>query len=81
MAQNFNSETDVVSVIGCSHGKSKLKNGNAYLANNRAFRVKEEFVLAGLDPDKVLEEGCWAPVEFADLPARGVVVKHRRLKN
>lgn len=81
MTQNFNSETDVVSVIGCSHGRSNLENGNAYLANNRAFRVKEEFVLAGLSPDKVLEEGCWAAVDHPNMPARGVVVNHRRLKN
>lgn len=80
LVKDFNSETDVMSVIGCSHGKSKIENGNAYLANNRALRVKEEFVLAGLDANKVLEEGCWAPVDFPELPARGVLVQHRRLK-
>lgn len=80
LVKKFNSETDVMSVIGCSHGKSKIENGNAYLANNRAIRVKEEFVLAGLDSDKVLEEGCWANVDFPELPARGVLVQHRRLK-
>lgn len=80
LVQNFNRETDVMSVIGCSHGPTNIVNGNAYLANNRAFRVKEEFVLAGLDTDKVLEEGCWANVDFSDMPARGVLVEHRRLK-
>ncbi len=75
----FNPATDVLSVIGCSHGASKVENGNAYLANGRAFRVKEEFVLAGLDAQRVLEEGCWANVDFPKMPARGVLVQHRRL--
>jgi len=76
----FNPSTDLVSVIGCSHGKSKIKNGNAYLANNRAFRVKEEFVAFGMDDKHVLEEGCWAGTPFAKMPARGVLVQHKRLK-
>lgn len=80
LAQNFNSATDVVAVLGCSHGASNIENGNAYLATNRAFRVKEEFVLAGLDADKVLEEGCWAGVDNPGFPARGVLVQHKRLK-
>ena len=78
-AKLFNPETDVMSVIGCSHGASKVENGNAYLANGRAFRVKEEFVLAGLEAQKVLEEGCWANVDFPKMPARGVLVQHRRI--
>lgn len=81
LAEKFNSQTDVMSVIGCSHGASALENGNAYLANNRAFRVKEEFVLAGLDANKVMEEGCWANVDFDEMPARGVLVEHRRKIN
>ena len=81
LANNFDSETDVMSVIGCSHGSTAIDNGNAYLANNRAFRVKEAFLQAGLEADKVLEEGCWASVAFPSLPARGVLVQHRRLKN
>ncbi len=80
-ANSFDSETDVMSVIGCSHGASKLENGNAYLANGRAFRVKEEFLSIGLSPKHVLEEGCWAEVAFPDMPARGVLVQHKRLTN
>lgn len=78
-ANDFNEETDVMSVIGCSHGKSKLANGNAYLANNRAFRVKEEFIAIGLSPKTVLEEGCWADEAYGDMPLRGVLVQHKRL--
>jgi len=80
-ANDFNAQTDVMSVIGCSHGKSKLANGNAYLANNRAFRVKEEFIAIGLEPKTVLEEGCWADSAYGDMPARGVLVQHKRLAN
>ena len=78
-ANSFDAKTDVMSVIGCSHGASKLENGNAYLANGRAFRVKEEFLSIGLAPKNVLEEGCWAEVAFPDMPARGVLVQHKRL--
>lgn len=80
LAKNFNSETDVMSVIGCSHGASNLENGNAYLANSRAVRVKEEFITVGLDADKVLDEGCWANVDHPRMPARGVLVEHKRIK-
>lgn len=79
LTKNFNSSTDVLSVIGCSHGSSNIENGNAYLANSRAFRVKEEFVSAGLSDDKVFEEGCWAGVAHPKMPARGVLVEHKRL--
>ena len=78
-AHSFNTETDVLSVIGCSHGSTKLENGNGYLANGRAFRVKEEFLSVGLAPKHVLEEGCWANVAHQTMPARGVVVQHKRL--
>jgi len=74
----FDPVTDVISVIGCSHGRTNLKNGNAYLATQRAERVKEELLLVGIDANKVLSEGCWANKHFDKMPARGVVVSHRR---
>jgi len=77
----FDPNTDLISVIGCSHGATNLENGNGYLANGRAFRVKEEFVSAGFASDKVLEEGCWASQDFPEMPTRGVLVQHRRLVN
>jgi len=80
MASRFNPDTDLMSVIGCSHGTTKIQNGNAYLANNRAFRVKEEFVANGLGVQQVLEEGCWAGVSFDKMPDRGVLVQHKRIQ-
>lgn len=81
MVEDFNPQTDLISVIGCSHGSTKIaNNGNAYLANNRAFRVKEEFVSYGLAAASVLEEGCWAGTPFPKMPARGVLVQHKRVQ-
>ena len=82
MLGQFDDKTDVISIIGCSHGNTALDNGNEVLANGRATRVKEEFVLAGVDANKLLDEGCWASIHFNDnLPRRGVVVTHKRLAN
>ncbi len=74
----FDPRRDVVSVIGCSHGPTSIDNGNEVLAIGRANRVKEEFVRAGIDPTRVLEEGCWAGKHFEPMPGRGVVVTHQR---
>jgi len=79
IVREFDKDTDVISVIGCSHGRSNLDNGNAYLANGRAARVKEEFLSIGLAPKEVLAEGCWADVAHETMPARGVVVQLKRL--
>ncbi|MDB4224576.1 hypothetical protein N9850_12460 [Granulosicoccus sp.] len=74
-------DTDVLSVIGCSLGPTKIQNGNSLLAIGRANRVKEAFLFSGLDHDQVLEEGCWSSetAEMA-LPTRGVVVTLMRQK-
>ena len=79
---SFDSGSDVISVIGCSHGKTSLVNGNQKLALGRSYRVKEELILAGIAADKILEEGCWANVHFDQkMPRRGVVVTHKRRSN
>ena len=70
--------TDVISVIGCSHGRSALSNGNELLSIGRANRVKEAFVYAGIDHAAVLEEACWAPTSDVGLPPRGVVLSLKR---
>lgn len=77
----LNPETDVLSVLGCSLGTTKIANGNSLLAIGRANRVKEAFLFSGLAHNQVLEEGCWAP-EFVqmELPSRGVVVTLKRKK-
>ena len=77
----MNKDTDVMSVIGCSHGKTALENGNSRLAIGRANRVKEALVTYGVDYGKVLDEGCWAPRHFDEkMPRRGVVLILKRRK-
>lgn len=72
-------DTDVVSVIGCSHGRTAIEDGNRRLATGRAQRVMEAFQYAGIDENRILEEGCWAPRHFDEkMPRRGVVVTVKR---
>lgn len=71
----FNPETDIVSVVGCSTGKTKFENGNAALAIGRANRVKEALLYRGVSHDKILDEGCWSPTaDSTPFPNRGVVI-------
>jgi len=77
-AKNLNPETDVLSVIGCSHGSSKVKNGNQLLAIGRANRVKEALIFAGIDQQVILDEACWDKEHYQAMPARGVVLTHKR---
>lgn len=74
-------ETDLMSVIGCSHGKTDLSNGNSLLALGRANRVKEALLYEGVEHDQILDEGCWAPRTFDEvMPRRGVVLTLKRRK-
>jgi len=77
-ADGLDPDRDVLSVIGCSHGRSKVKNGNQLLAIGRANRVKEALIFAGLDHKLIFEEGCWDKEHYEAMPARGVVLTHKR---
>ena len=80
-ANSIRSDEYVISLIGCSHGKSDLNNGNRLLALGRANRVKEELLSVGVKDEQVLDEGCWAPVHFDEkMPRRGVVMTLKRPK-
>jgi len=79
MAKKFNKETDAFSVIGCSFGYTKIKNGNALLALGRAHRIKEELLRNGVPESNILDEGCWSGGENdRDLPSRGVLLVLKR---
>jgi len=79
LSRLFRADTDVFSVIGCSHGKTKLENGNALLAVGRSKRVAQYLVEQGVPVNRILDEGCWAPVHFdGAMPRRGVVVELKR---
>ena len=80
-AEVMNPETDIVSIIGCSHGGTEIENGNSLLAIGRAHRVKEAFLFSGIAHDKILDEGCWAHSTFDGvMPDRGVVLTLKRVK-
>ena len=82
LADKMQPGTDIVRVIGCSHGQTNLVEGNQKLARGRAVRVREELVLAGVQGEAVLHEACWAPEHFDEvMPRRGVVVMHLRENN
>lgn len=76
----FNPDTDVVSVVGCSTGVTKIENGNAALAIGRANRVKEALLYSGISHDKIYDEGCWSPeANSTPFPNRGVVITIKRV--
>ena len=78
---NFEPATDVFSVIGCSHGKTAISNGNELLAQGRSKRILEELIDLGVADSQVLDEGCWANVHFDEMmPRRGVVIELKRRK-
>lgn len=79
IVSNLLPDSDVVSVIGCSHGRSNIENGNEVLATGRAKRVMEAFMYAGVEENRILEEGCWSTEYFDEvMPRRGVVVTVKR---
>lgn len=79
MVEQFDPQTDVFSVIGCSMGPTNVKGGNAALALGRAGRVVESLRYAGVADGHILDEGCWAGSgSVDDLPHRGVVLTLNR---
>ena len=80
-ASLFDPETDVMSIVGCSHGKTKITNGNAFLSTSRANRVKEELIFANIPPHLIVDEGCWSDTPEEGHPGKGVILMHRRQSN
>ena len=77
--RSFNPDTDILSVVGCSHGRTSISAGNQLLAVGRANRVKEALIYSGVDQQKIYEEGCWDDEYFDEvMPRRGVVLTHKR---
>lgn len=81
--QTFNPDTDILSVVGCSHGNAKALNrpgsqGNQLLAVGRANRVKEALIFAGIGQEYIYDEACWDDEYYDEMPRRGVVLTHKR---
>lgn len=77
----FSPDTDIISIIGCSHGKTNIKNGNAYLATGRSDVVKQFLVKEGIPFEAIMPESCWAPYYVDSLPKRGVEVTLKRKRS
>jgi len=81
LVSRFSENSDVIGIIGCSNGRTKLQIGNEGLALGRAKRITEELLAAGISPDKVFDEGCWSPTaNTRGFPNRGVVIDLWRRK-
>jgi len=79
IVSRMNEESDIVSIMGCSHGRTSIKNGNQVLALGRANRVAESFLYSGIDSKNIYDEGCWDSQYQDDIaPRRGVIVAVRR---
>jgi len=76
--EQMDGENDILSIVGCSHGKSGINNGNSLLALGRANRVKESLLFGGISHTNIYDEGCWAPEHYEALPPRGVVLTLKR---
>jgi len=74
--QDFREDSDMIGLVGCSNGPTALDIGNEGLALGRSRRVAEELLSLGIARDRVIDEGCWSPVNARDrFPSRGVVVE------
>ena len=79
LVKDFNAESDVFSVVGCSLGQTNYSGGQEGLARGRATRVRDELLYAGIPDDNIVEEGCWAEEAFdLRMPRRGVVITLKR---
>ena len=77
--RGFNPGSDVVSIIGCSHGNTSAEGGQEALALGRAARVRDELLFSGIPEQNIRAEGCWAGEHFDEgMPRRGVVITLRR---
>ncbi len=77
--KGFNPGSDVVSIIGCSHGNTSAEGGQEALALGRAARVRDELLFSGIPEQNIRAEGCWAGEHFdGGMPRRGVVITLRR---
>lgn len=76
LVQRRLSPDDLISLVGCSNGPTALEMGNEGLALGRAERVTQALLSHGVARDRILDEGCWAPVSAGEkFPSRGVVLE------
>ncbi|MEE9333021.1 MAG: hypothetical protein V3U65_02920 [Granulosicoccaceae bacterium] len=75
LLNQFSEASDLINVIGCSNGATKLAIGNEGLALGRANRITEELLTLGVPNRSILDDACWSPKSTGvDFPSRGVVI-------
>ena len=73
---DFDEDSDLIRVVGCSNGTTNLDIGNEGLALGRAERVTQELLSRGVSREHILDEGCWGPQPIGErFPSRGVVLE------
>ena len=73
---DFDEESDLIRVVGCSNGATEIEIGNEGLALGRADRVTQELLSRGVTREHILDEGCWGPQPIGErFPSRGVVLE------
>jgi len=81
LVEGFDSESHIFSVVGCSHGKTAIDNGNEILANGRRDRIKEALLANGIAEKFIYDEVCYSPTPYDNvMPGRGVVLTMKRRK-
>ena len=74
--EDYRAEGDMIGLVGCSNGPTKLAIGNEGLALGRSARVTDELVALGVERSRILDEGCWAGRSATGrFPSRGVVIE------
>ena len=74
--EDYRPDTDLIGLVGCSNGPTKLAIGNEGLALGRSARVTDELVALGVERSRILDEGCWAGRSAKGrFPSRGVVIE------
>ena len=72
----YDPASDMIALVGCSNGPTRLAIGNEGLALGRSARVTEELVALGVERSRILDEGCWAGSSAnGRFPSRGVLIE------
>ena len=72
----YDPASDMIALVGCSNGPTRLAIGNEGLALGRSARVTEELVALGVERSRILDEGCWAGSSAnGRFPGRGVLIE------
>ncbi len=75
LAKAFREDEHIISIVGYSHGRTGIRNGNQRLAEGRASSVRDALVAAGVDPQRVFFEASWSVKPTRAVQWRSAVVK------